>query len=85
MTLYNPPELPANQWWKIEHNPKSQTKPLKVTLMEQLAIDGTPSKLARAIGMTYSVANQVKLWEDMDALKAAASAYADFVGEYGKR
>lgn len=90
LILTDLPDIPKNQWWKIEHNPKSQTKPIKITLMEHFIPevpprDYKPQNLpSRAIGSIYTVAAKGDLIADAEKLAHAASGYALVVGEFGK-
>lgn len=90
LTLADLPTVPKGQWFKIEHNAKSQAKPIKVTLMEKftpqlpLANDSNGSVPSRALGSLYSVAEKEYVIQTAKDLVRAASGYALVVGEYGK-
>lgn len=72
----------AERVWAITHQPKNQTKPVRLELREYIVerTATTPTSLTRVLGFVNTIADRKVLSEDAALLLARVGRVDEFVG-----
>lgn len=72
----------AERVWAITHQPKNQTKPVRLELREYIVerTATTPTSLTRVLGFVNTIADRKVLAEDAALLLARVGRVDEFVG-----
>lgn len=72
----------AERVWAITHQPKNQTKPVRLELREYVVerTATTPTSLTRVLGFVNTIADRKVLAEDAALLLARVGRVDEFVG-----
>lgn len=72
----------AERVWAITHQPKNQTKPVRLELREYIVerTATTPTSLTRVLGFMNTIADRKVLAEDAALLLARVGRVDEFVG-----
>lgn len=75
------PDAGEGRWWRIVPNPKSQSKPLALQLMESY----TPGRkaMSKVLNAEPTIAKQIALTDAAEQILIRIADYKRFLGDYG--
>lgn len=76
------PDAGAGRFWRIERNPKNQTKPVRISLMQQMSGTNHP-RFATLVGYGQSAGIPELVYVEAQLVLDIHGRVEELVGEYG--